>query len=204
MARIAVDVVLLPSEEMMDKAIAANQRLFMPGTDKITLNRSDCLPHISLAMGCIEETRIVNIEKVLRTVAKSHPPGPLTVVGIRVGTDAAGRKISVFEVGKTEQLQSLHEAVMWELAPYFSYHVTADMVLSAPSADDSTLCWIRDYPEKSGFDNFFPHITIGFGQIAEELPSPIRFHATQLALCHLGNHCTCRKVLASTGISVQS
>lgn len=204
MAKIAVDVVLLPSQEMMDEAIEANRALSGQWTDKITLNRTDCLPHISLAMGCIEETDVAKVGKTLLTVARSYPPGPLTVGGIRVGTDAAVREVSVFEVGITEQLQSLHEAVMREMAPYFSYRVTADMLLDEPAADDPTLQWIRDYPEKSSFENFFPHITIGFGRLAAELPLPIRFHATQLALCHLGNHCTCRKTIASVGVSIQS
>jgi len=202
MAKIAVDIVLLPSEEMMDKAIEANRELLSRRTDKITLNKGDCLPHISLAMGCIEKTDIANIEKTLRTVAKNHPPEPLSVVGIRIETNTADQKISAFEVNKTERLQSLHEAVMRELVPYFSYHVTANMVLSEPPPDRQTLRWIRDYPQKSSFENFFPHITIGYGRVAE-LPSPIKFHATQLALCHLGNHCTCRKVLASAELSTQ-
>lgn len=200
MAKIAVDIVLLPSQEMMDKAIAANQSLSSRQTDKITLNKSDCLPHISLAMGCIEETDISSIEKILRTFALSHPPGLLSVAGIHIETNAAGQKISAFEVSRTERLQSLHEAIMRELAPYLSYHVTADMVFSEPPPDRHTLRWIRDYPRKSSFENFFPHITIGYGRVAE-LPSPIRFHATQLAVCHLGNHCTCRKVLASAELT---
>jgi len=204
MAKIAVDVVLLPCPQIMDKAIEANRALSGQWTDRITLNRSDYLPHISLAMGCVEETDIAMIGKTLRAVGKAHPPGLLTVVGICVGTDAAGREVSVFEVGKTDQLQLLHEAVMREMAPYFSYRVTADMLLGEQVADPSTLRWIRDYPKESSFENFFPHITIGFGQIAEELPSPVEFHATQLALCHLENHCTCRKVLASAGVSIQS
>lgn len=203
MAKIAVDIVLLPSEEMMDKAIEANRELLKQCTDKITLNKKDCLPHISLAMGCIEETDIANVEKTLRAVARNHPPGPLRVVGIRIETDAARRKVSMFEVSKTERLQSLHEAVMRELAPYFSYRVTADMVLSEPAADESTLRWIRDYPEKSSSESFFPHITVGYGQITGS-PSPIEFRAAQLALCHLGNHCTCRKILASAELSIQS
>jgi len=202
-ARIAADIVLLPSEEMMDKAIEANQELLKQCSDNIRLNKKDCLPHISLAMGCIEELDVVNIEKALRKIAKNHNPGPLSVTGMRIETNASDRKVSVFEVGRTEQLQSLHEAVMRALAPYFSYRVTACMVLSEPEADELTLRWIRDYPEKSSFENFFPHITVGYGQITG-LPSPIEFRATQLALCHLGNHCTCRKVLASAELSIQS
>jgi 2'-5' RNA ligase len=202
-AKIAVDAVLLPAEMMTDKAIEANRRLLEQWTDNIRLNKQDCLPHISLAMGCIEETDIASIGNTLQRVAKSHSPGPLSVIGIRVETNAAGRKISVFEVSKTERLQSLHETVMRELSPYFSYHVTADMVLSEPAADESTLRWIRDYAEKSSFENFFPHITLGYGQLTGS-PSPIEFCAAQLALCHLGNHCTCRKVLASAELLIQS
>lgn len=203
MAKMAVDVVLLPSQEMMDKAIEANRELLKQRTDNIALNKQDCLPHISLAMGCIEETDVPSIEKAFRALAETHSPGPLSVVGVRVGTNAAGRKVSMFEVRKIEGLQSLHEAVMRELAPYFRYQVTADMLLCEPAADESTLRWIRNYPKKSSFENFFPHITIGYGQIADS-PSCIEFRATRLALCHLGNHCTCRKVLASAELSIQS
>lgn len=203
MVRIAVDIVLLPSEEMMDKAIAANRELLQQCSDKIKLNKKDCLPHISLAMGCIEEINIASIEKVLRRIAKNHPPGLLSAVGVRIEKNASDQKVSVFEVNRTEQLQALHEAVMRELLPYFSCHVTADMVLSEQPPDESTLRWIRDYPKKSSFENFFPHITVGFGQAAG-WSQPMGFFATRLALCHLGNHCTCRKVLASAEFSMQS
>jgi len=65
MAEIAVDVVLLPSEEMADKAIAANKELLKQCADKIVLDKENCLPHISLAMGCIDERDIADIEKIL-------------------------------------------------------------------------------------------------------------------------------------------
>ncbi|UCC97391.1 MAG: 2'-5' RNA ligase family protein [Phycisphaerales bacterium] len=203
MARIAVDVVLLPSEEVMDMAIEANRGLLRRDADKITLNKADCLPHISLAMGCIEETDIVNLGRILRPIAKNSAPGPLTVVGASVETDVAGDTVSVFKLKRTDRLQSLHETVMRELTPYFSYHLGADMVLSPPAASESTLRWIRDYPEKSSFENFSPHITIGYGQITD-LPAAIEFHAAQLALCHLANHCTCRKVLTSEELATES
>ena len=50
MAKIAVDVVLLPSEEMMDKAIEINRELLKRFDNKIILNKENCLPHISLAI----------------------------------------------------------------------------------------------------------------------------------------------------------
>lgn len=216
MAEIAVDVVLLPSEEMTDKAIEANRQLLKQCAgvpDKIVLDRENCLPHISLAMGCIDKKDIADIEKVLQTIAKQYSLGQLSVTGIHVGTSSGGEKVSVFRIERTKTLQLLHEEIMRRLAPYFSYDVTADMIFS-PEAGESTLLWIKSYPEKSSFENFFPHITIGYGEInnysfgsspsllgqaetGEAGSLPMKFTASKLALCHLGNHCTCRKILAS-------
>jgi len=196
MARIAVDVVLLPSEEMMDKAIEVNRELVKGFGERIILNKENCLPHISLAMGCIEEKDIPDIEKILQTVAKQYSFGQLRIIDIHSGTSSAGGTVSTFEIEKTNKLQLLHETVMEKLASYFSYDVNADMLFSPPEVKESSLLWIKNYPEKASFESFFPHITIGFGEI-NYIELPITFSARKLALCHLGNHCTCRRILAS-------
>ena len=201
MAEIAVDVVLLPSEEMVDKTIAANRELLKQCPDKIVLDKEGCQPHISLAMGCIDERATADIETVLQTIAKQFSLGQLSVIGIHTGTNSAREQVSVLQIERTEALQSLHEEVMRRLAPYFNYDVTADMVLSPPKASESTLAWIKSYPEKSSFENFSPHITIGYGEI-NDYSFPIEFTASKLALCHLGNHCTCRKILASVELEI--
>jgi len=192
MARIAIDAVLLPSETMTDKAIEANRRL---SDERIVLGKGCCLPHISLAMGCIEKNDIGEIERILQEIAEQCALSRLKVTGIHLGTNSVGEKVSSFQIERTEAVQSLHEKVMQRLKPYLTYGVTADMVLSPP-VDESTLRWIRNYPEESSFENFFPHITIGYGAIGF-FPSPREFAVSKLALCHLGNHCTCREVLIS-------
>lgn len=196
MARIAVDVALLPSEEMMDRAIEANRELLKHCPDKIILDKENCLPHISLAMGCIDEMDIAKIEDILQGIGGDCSPGQLSVVGIQTGINAGNEKVSILQLKKTKPLQSLHEAVMQELAPSFSYDVSADMVLSPPVANEATLLWIRNYPEKSSFEKFSPHITLGYGQI-DNVSFPPEFTAPRLSLCHMGNHCTCRRILAS-------
>jgi len=196
MAEIAVDAVLLPSEEMVDKAIAANKELQKQCADKIILDKESCLPHISLAMGCIDERDIADIEKVLQTIAKQNSLGRLSAIGIHTSENSAGEQVSVLQIERAESLQSLHEEVLRRLEPYFNYDITVDMVFSPPMAGESTLAWIKDYPEKSSFEKFFPHITIGYGEI-NDYSFPIEFAVSKLALCHLGNHCTCRKILAS-------
>ena len=196
MVKIAVDVVLLPSEAVMNQAIEANKGLSKQYSDQIILDKKGCLPHISLAMGCMDKQEIPIIEKILYAIADKYNPGQLNIAGISIETIALGEKISSFEVEKTDKLQLLHEEVMRITTPYFSYDVTEEMVLSPPTVGESTLLWIRNYPEKSAISNFFPHITIGYGQL-EEFPFTTEFTASKLALCHLGNHCTCRKILAA-------
>ena len=196
MGRKAVDVVLLPTEAMMDRVIEVNRKLIEKSDKKIVLNKKNCLPHISLAMGCVDERDVAAIDKVLQTIVKECSLGDLRVIDIRTTADSAGEKVSVFEVEKTKELQLFHEKAMGKLTPYLSSEVTGDMIYTGAAVEDSTLLWIKNYREKSSFGNFFPHITIGYGEI-ENQPFPIKFAASKLALCHLGNHCTCRKVLVS-------
>ncbi len=196
MTKIAVDVVLLPSREVTSQAIEANKRLLKQNIGRIILDKESCLPHISLAMGCMEKKDITDIEEILHAIAGKYDPGLLNISGISIATNALGEKVSSFEVKKTEKLLSLHEEVMRRTSPYFSYNITGEMVLSPPKADEPTLLWIRNYPGKSAFENFFPHITVGYGQL-DEFPFTAEFTASKLALCHLGNNCTCKKVLAA-------
>jgi len=196
MSKIAVDVVLLPSDEMMDKTIRANAELVETFDKKIVLNKENCLPHISLAMGCIDERDIAPIGRLLELAARECPLGELTVTGIRTSTNARGEKVSVFEVEKTRDLQLLHEKIMKKMMPYFSCDVTGEMIYGDEEVAETTLQWVKNYRKKAGLENFFPHITIGFGEIESEA-FPTTFTASKLALCHLGNHCTCRQILAS-------
>ena len=192
----AVDVVLLPDDAMTDKAIAANAELVERFGRKIALNKEDCLPHISLAMGCVDEEDIASVEKILRSIAKECCLSDLTVSSVRSSVNSAGETVSVFGVEKTKELQLLHERVLEEVGPYFSSDVTSDMVCADGEVEESTLLWIKNYREKSSYGRFFPHITIGYGELSDFF-SPVKFTASRLALCHLGNHCTCRDVLLS-------
>jgi len=196
MGRKAVDVVLLPDGAMTDRAVEANKVLVKKFGGKIVLNKENCLPHISLAMGCINENDLAAIRKVLSTVAEKSSLPELRVISIQTSTSSVGEKVSAFEVEKTRELRLLHEDVMEKLAEYFSYDVTSDMIYSTGEVGESTLLWIKSYREKSSFAGFSPHITIGYGEVNDFL-FPIKFTASKLALCHLGNHCTCRKILAS-------
>jgi 2'-5' RNA ligase len=196
MAKIAVDVVLLPSAQMTGMAIEANKRLREHDEDRIILSEDGCLPHISLSMGCIDQKDVSAISDVLLAISRHHQSQRLTVTGAHIAQDHAGRSVSAFQVESTGDLQALHEAVMLRMAPFFGPEVTADAVLGPPAAEEPTLLWIRNYRDNSSFENFFPHITVGYGRL-DEISGPVEFVASELALCRLGNCCTCRKILVS-------
>ena len=198
MGRKAVDVVLLPDEAMMDKVIEANAEMVERFGAEIVLNKENCLPHITLAMGCVDAKDTATIEEILQSISKEFSLGELRVIGVRTTVNSRGEKVSVFEVEKTDQLQLLHEKVMKEMSPYFSSDVTGDM-MAGQEVSETTLLWIKNYREKSSFAKFLPHITIGYGEI-EDQSFPVKFAVSKLALCHLGNRCTCRKILLSIAL----
>ena len=200
MPLIAVDVVLLPSEEMMNIAIQANKELLQQNPQKIALDKVSCLPHISLAMGCIQKKNISEIEILLKNITRENSIGVLSATCVCVQKNSTGETVSVLQIENTYSLQRLHEQLMQKLVPFFSYEVRADMILGNGSVSKTTLLWIKNYPEKSSYGNYFPHITLGYGEIIIT-NIPIQFSVSKLALCHLGNHCTCKKVLAAVDLT---
>jgi len=199
MSKKAVDIVLLPDGRMTDIAIQANAELVKRFGERIILNNKNCLPHISLAMGCIDDKQVGDIKDVLTEIAEGNPLGDLEILGVAAGTNAVSQKVSSLEIRNTERLQKLHEDVMANLQAFFKYDVTEDMLYGDEEKAESALIWIKDYREKSAFSKFRPHITIGYGQFEGSI-SIEEFEAKQLTLCHLGNHCTCREVLTSVPI----
>jgi hypothetical protein len=197
MNRIAVDIVLLPDETMTTRTIDANANLVPRCGRQIALDAEMCLPHVSLAMGCIEAEAIERVTELLAVMGSENPVGELMVTGVVTSLNSRGESISVFAVAKTQAVQRLHEQIMGAMQPYFSHDVNEAMIYGDEPVTETTLAWIRSFREKAAFGAYFPHLTIGYGTVEQVMRFPRRFAASQLAVCHLGNHCTCRKVLAS-------
>jgi hypothetical protein len=188
--------VVLPDEAVAELAVRLNGALVREYDSPIVLDPETCVPHVSLAMGGINTTAVEPVGERLRRITRLAPVATLDVTGIAVATNSRGETVSSFAVKRTEDLQALHEAVMTDVGPLLSHDVNESMVYDGV-ATEGTLAWIRDYPDKAAHDLFFPHITLGYGKASTAMTFPIPFLAVRLALCHLGNHCTCRKVLAS-------
>lgn len=165
-------------------------------SEKIVLNQKSCLPHISLAMGTIEKNEIPKLNKILQEIALNFQELELIADQYQGCRIPSGDIVSEFTVINTTKLQSLHETVMRKIGFLLTQDVSLKMVFSPPSTEEITLYWIRNYAKKSSFENFKPHITLGFGEL-KDIETPINFTASTIAICHLGNYCTCRKILFS-------
>lgn len=197
MPKIAVDIVLLPDAQMSQTAIARNKQLITKHPGKVALDPVACLPHISLCMGIIEKADTPKVTDILRSISQSYQPLRLIAESIKVAHPLPNEQFSMYDVTKTSELQALFEAVMTELRPYLSYdHVAADMFVNPPEVEDISYTWVKGYGKKhDNLNAFHPHLSLGVGD-AGLLDQPIAFTAPTLALCQLGNYCTCRKVLA--------
>lgn len=196
--KIAGDVVLFPSTEVMETCVRLNQELLKSGESRIVLSASDCVPHISLAMGCLKEEDLYAVETLLREIASAVPPLTLSISGLRIGRASTGESLSSLVIEPTRQLRSLHETVMMWIAPYTTYDATPEMFVDPHATRASSAQWVNNYPKAASFEHFFPHITIGLGDLEASVSLPTHCPTSRLALCHLGHDCTCRRILFET------
>jgi len=194
MAKIAIDIAILPPEDIMDLAIDLNNSLTNNKRPELILNKTNTLPHASLAMGAIEEEDLPKIKEILDKVQQKYKALELTIIKDSAPAKPNGEKSAVcLDFEKTPELQKLHEHLITAIQPFASYDATTEVFYDYPNVDEVSLFWVNYYL-KSSFENLKPHITIGKGDM-KLVKYPIKFKATRLALCHLGNYCTCKKIL---------
>lgn len=197
MKQIVVDIVLLPEQTVSNWAIEINRTLIQQGNAEIQLHPQNCLPHISLAMGCLNHKDIPVLGSLLTTTWQQQPVTVLESYGVVITNNSQGGFISSLALNLTTPLQQLHEHVMHISAAYLHYDcIESHMFAGDHSIAESAIQWVSAYPRKSSFQYFQPHITLGFGTLYTNT-YPETFASSALAICHLGNHCTCREVLWS-------
>lgn len=200
--QIAIDIVLLPPEPVVDASIAVNNRLVKrTGNHEVVLDKRSVIPHITLAMGTVHATELAALGRRLDEIVHRYFPLAITLTDLSAVTTRTGDIVSGFNVWKTDELQALHESVMQLLIAADAEEVAASMIAGweHEPIDAFTTTYIREFATQSAYGNFSPHITLGYGDATEdflEFSFPLPFLCTSAAICHLGNFCTCRKVLS--------
>ena len=195
MKRFAVDIVMLPPDNVMDIAIAYNRKLMLSGNQEIVLDKSRRMPHLSLLMGCLAAEQLQHANRTLRSIAGKHSVLNLNVANIRSVDSKSGETTVSLDIAPTPELLALHESVVSHFVSLLTQDATASDMNDPPPIKASSLEWVNKFIPDACFGNFWPHITLGMGELSQNF-EPFSFQATRIAVCHLGNHCTCTEILA--------
>ena len=119
---------------------------------------------------------------------------PLTLTAERLASSGVTTSLVL---AATRPIAALHTRLMDRLAAFDMTAGGADAFLAnaePPRARD--IEWVTRFRTAAAYGAFEPHVTLGVGVL--DIPAPaLEFEAVQVALCHLGRFCTCRRVLAS-------
>ena len=183
----------------MDLALEWNQLLRETRPANIALGKLQYLPHISIVMGCLRIDQLDHANGLLQLIATQHRALELQVSNIRTVSEPSGNKVITFDIMLTQELAALHGSIVVAFRPLLTQDADDDAINDSPPISPDALKWINHYIPDHCFDRFWPHITVGFGD-APVTFQPISFQGSRLAICHLGNHCTCRTILSETAL----
>lgn len=190
--KIAIDIALLPPDDVMDRAIAVNQKIIAKYPSKLVLSKTERLPHITLLQAVIDEKNMEAATTILERIAREFEPLKLTAKLV-YKAETSSNSFRVF--GNYPELQKLHEQIMQNFKSLISYDAEAGY-FDNDEVSERTIDYVKNFCEKSAYSNFRPHITLGKGEAQED--EDLSFTASRLAICHLGNFNTCKKVLFET------
>ena len=197
MNKIAVDIVLIPPDDIVQLAIDVNRSLPDTVAENHILGRKTALPHITLLMGLAAREELPEIYQKLTVLAQHFWTLPLKITGITTLKSSDDKMFCWLSIQKTQELQDLHEAVLTEMEPIFTYgDVQKEMFYSPPPVNEVPPFWVEGIAKNNVRSKYSPHITLGWGAPSTTM-EPRQFIASKIALGHVGNHGTCRKILWS-------
>lgn len=196
MTRFAIDIVLIPPDNVIDLAIDFNRTLLNDHPSDRILNKTNRLPHVSLLMGCLAADQLQRAKAILQSIADRHDYLNLHVTSIHTVKTAGGNIVS-FEIERDPKIVALHESIVSAFSSLLTQDSTAKDLNDDPPIEQSSIEWINRYISDHSLKGFWPHITLGPGSNIQQF-KPFSFQANRLAICHLGNHCTCTEVLGET------
>lgn len=185
---IALDVAILPPPDVTATAVALSASLPETESHPLRLDQEH-LPHVTLMQLFARANELDEVFSRVDDTMRGVAPLALRATGGGQGANTVWIAIE-----KTPPLVQLHERLMENLRGL----ERPDGGTGAFFGDDVRIrdvLWVTGYRLKSSFHHFEPHITLGHG--SAPTIEPFEFEADTVAVCHLGRHCTCRRVLRS-------
>lgn len=190
MSVVAVDIVILPQEPVKSLAINLSRQI---NQGAFYLNRTNLLPHITLAMGFTDGLDF--LEDRLKKIAGQLRPFEAEVEKI-------DRRYLMIK--RIQPLVRIHKHIIartpinidpWKKDKQSAYFRKKGEVIS-----QKTVNYTKNFLFKNSDENWVPHITFGWDDEADtsklKADLPLKFKVDEVAVCQLGEKNTCRKVLS--------
>lgn len=185
---LAIDFVLLPADQEVEDIVFLNKNLSQPANHQIILSGTGNQPHLSLLMGGLPVAGISEAEEKLQAVARSFESFYLKINKTVLRNDCVS-----LDIEKNQKLQLLHQTLIEEFYDLKKTDITGEMFVVDSVISDGSIKYINSYWQQSIREDFWPHITLGYGKLAENARIPEGIGFDKIGLYHLGNHCTCNK-----------
>ncbi|MFA5954351.1 MAG: hypothetical protein WC817_02330 [Patescibacteria group bacterium] len=186
-------MVILPPVEVIEKLIDINRQATAKNAAWGSLAKDDFLPHLSLAMGGVEYDNLEKVKNVIKDTISEFGAISIELNELYFVERPDGSRNYCFRVKNTSVLQQLHEKLMNNLRPYFSYDCTKDSLFSKPGEEIIVPDYLNKYLSSYSFNAFEPHITLRTKEAVGQEYLPIKFIANKVAVFHAGVMTTCRK-----------
>ncbi len=195
MSSIAIDIILTLPEHIQEEIINLNKWL-TGSKDAFLQNSINCIPHITILMGCVEESNIPELEIRLWQLSWKLKWLHIESLWIEKFTLPDGNLWPYVAIAESKELQYLYDSVIDILRPLMHYNVQREHFAVPEDINNITLEWTIRNTKKAKWAPFHPHISIGIGDMATTEYSR-SFGAKWIGIYQIGNYCTCRKELFS-------
>jgi len=120
---------------------------------------------------------------------------PIDVIINKIKYTAPEGDNSSLEIMKSSELQTLHQTIINYIKQYLQKDASLEMLYKGNETGitENTKLWLDTFNDKTANNNYWPHITLNCHNAETTLP--LKFKANTIALCHVGDGVTCRKIL---------
>lgn len=188
---LAIDVVLLPPEEVMERCRKVNAFLWNSAQTGFLFDETH-LPHLSLLQQFSPSESLDDVYDIIHRITLGRGPIGLRATGITHIALPDGIPFNGFDFSAPDAFFELQRVLIAELAQ-FATDGDGNAFYADPGERirDGSILWTRNFRKKK---DHRPHISLGVGP-EPAFSGPFAFTASRLAVCHLGNFNTCRSIL---------
>ena len=200
--KIAIDVLIVPSEEMYSQALQLNAAINENNPETIKLDENH-IPHITLLQGFIYEEDLPKVGNALEGFFETFKKEDLKAEKFSYSKKEA-KSFAMISVEKTQILVQLHEKIIEKVKPFLQKTASEKAFVQNPDGSQiskSTLNYVPNFLKKYSYENFEPHISLGVADksvldnLEQTVFKSIDFKATSLSVYQLGDHGTAQKLL---------